>query len=216
MRILLAGDHVLIREGLRLILASKVGLEVVGEAGDITETWTLTRQLLPDVVVLDISMAEGNVVSGLLQAIERIKTTCSAVKVLALSTYRDSSHVRQFLAAGASGYLLKMATSQEFVKALHEIGSGGIYIDASIAHQSVLGGKHLGDYLTTTHVLTPRELEVLLQVAWGYTNKEIAQNLHLSIKTIESYKTSFRHKLGLATRAEVMRYALSQGWMSEA
>lgn len=213
MRILIADDHTLVREGLRLLLESQAHMEVLGEAADGQEAWKMSRELRPDLIIMDVSMPE---LSGAL-ATERIRSSCPGAKVLAVSAYRDEGHIRQLLAAGASGYLLKKSASQELFQAIEVVMGGGVYLDPAIAGQGV-GGYVDPQRSAGSHdavVLSTREMDVLLLVAWGHTNREIAQKMHLSVKTIEGHKTKIGVKLGLTTRADVVRYALRQGWMND-
>lgn len=209
--VVIADDHALVREGLRLLIENQPDMEVVGEAGDGHEAWLRTRELRPDVVVMDVSMPQLNGA----QATERIMASCPGVKVLAVSAYQDEAHIRQLLASGAAGYVLKKAASTELANAIRVVAKGGVHLDPSIAGQ-VVGGYvnpvtgEIGD-----GGLSPREMEVLMLVAWGHTNREIAAKLHLSVKTIEGHKAKLGEKLGLTTRADIVRYALRRGWLRD-
>jgi DNA-binding NarL/FixJ family response regulator len=209
--IFLADDHSLVREGLRLLIDAQADMEVVGEASDGQEAWRRVREMRPNVIVMDVSMPE---LSGA-QATERIRASCPECKVLAVSAYQDEAHVRQLLAAGASGYVLKKAASQELVNAIRVVMSGGVYLDPSIAGQIVGGYVNPVTGEVGDGGLSPREMEVLMQVAWGHTNMEIAGKLHLSVKTIEGHKAKIGEKLGLSSRAEIVRYALRRGWLRD-
>jgi DNA-binding NarL/FixJ family response regulator len=209
--IFLADDHSLVREGLRLLIDAQADMEVVGEASDGQEAWRRVREMRPNVIVMDVSMPE---LSGA-QATERIRASCPECKVLAVSAYQDEAHVRQLLAAGASGYVLKKAASQELVNAIRVVMSGGVYLDPSIAGQIVGGYVNPVTGEVGDGGLSPREMEVLMQVAWGHTNMEIAEKLHLSVKTIEGHKAKIGEKLGLSSRAEIVRYALRRGWLRD-
>lgn len=213
MRILIADDHALVREGLRLIIESQLEskMQVIGEATDGEQAWKLTRDLLPDLVLMDVSMPQ---LSGL-QATERIRTSCPSVKVLAVSAYRDEGHIRQLLAAGASGYVLKHAVSKELIQAIGVVKSGGLYLDPTIAVNVAGGYVNPQPGERTAADLSPRELEVFMELAWGHTNREIAQKLEVSVKTIEGHKNKIGQKMGLTTRAAIVRYALRRGWLNE-
>ena len=210
-RVFIADDHALVREGLRLIIEMQSDMEVIGEAGDGEKAWRAARELRPHVIVMDVSMPELNGA----QATERILASCAGTKVLAVSAYQDEAHIKQLLAAGASGYVLKKAASQELANAIRVVAKGGVHLDPSIAG-SVVGGYvnpvtgEVGD-----GGLSPREMEVLMLVAWGHTNREIAAKLHLSVKTIEGHKAKIGEKLRLTTRAEIVRYALRRGWLRD-
>ena len=212
LRILLADDHVMLREGLRSLVGAQADMEVVGEADDGRDALFKARALRPDVVVMDISMPELNGI----RATEQVRTCCPATKVLALTAYDDDGYLRQLLEAGASGYLLKKAAAEELVKALRAVAAGGVYLDPTLAGRVVGGyvGRRLrGERLGVE--LSGREEEVLRLVAWGYTNKEAAGYLNISVKTVETHKTNLMEKLGLKTRSDIVRYALRCGWLSE-
>ncbi len=209
--VFLADDHSLMREGLRLLIEAQADMKVIGEAGDGESAWRAVREMRPQIVVMDVSMPE----LGGAPATERIRASCPEVKVLAVSAYQDEAHIRQLLAAGASGYVLKKAAAQELVNAIRVVMGGGVYLDPAIA------GQIVGNYInpstgeTGDAVLTPREMEVLMEVAWGHTNMEIAAKLHLSVKTIEGHKAKLGEKLGLTSRAQIVKYALRRGWLRD-
>ena len=209
LRIFLADDHAIMREGLRLLVEAQPDMEVVGEAGDGETAWREAKALQPDVVVMDVSMPQLNGI----QATERLKLACPQIKVIVLSAYSDAAHVRHLLASGAVSYVLKQTAAEELIRAIRTVVGGGVYLDSSIA------GKVVDGYLNATSLekgpesLSERELEVLIRVARGHTNTEIADSLHLSIKTIEKHKSRFMQKLDLHTRADIVSYALRQGWL---
>ena len=213
LRILLAEDHVTVREGLKLILNAQPDMEVVGEAEDGHDAVARARQLSPDIVVMDISMPGLN---GL-KATRALQECCPALKILTLTRHADDGYLQQMLRAGVSGYVLKQSRSSELLHAVRSIAAGGKYIDASIAE------KVLGDFRTRQNppgagarqFITPREEEVLRLIAWGYSNKEIAERLELSVKTIETHKANAMHKLGISSRIDIVRYALLQGWLED-
>lgn len=209
--VFIADDHALVREGLRMLIDTQPDMEVVGEAGDGQEAWLRTRELRPDVVVMDVSMPQLNGA----QATERIMASCPGVKVLAVSAYQDEAHIRQLLASGAAGYVLKKAASQELANAIRVVAKGGVHLDPSIAGQIVGGYVNPVTGEVGDGGLSPREMEVLMLVAWGHTNREIAAKLHLSVKTIEGHKAKLGEKLGLTTRADIVRYALRRGWLRD-
>ena len=208
--VFIADDHVLVREGLRLIIEAQPDMKVLGEASDGQEAWTRIRELRPDVAMIDVSMP---LLNGA-QTTERLRFNCPDVKVLAVSAYGDEAHIRQLLASGASGYVLKKAASQELANAIRVVASGGVHLDPQIA------GQVVGGFVNQTGVendggLSAREVEVLMLVAYGHTNKEIAAKLHLSVKTVEGHKTRINEKLRIKTRADVVRYALRRGWLRD-
>ena len=213
LRILLADDHVMMRGGLRSLVNAQADMEVVGEAGDGRAALLKARELQPDVVVMDVSMPELNGI----QATERLKGCCLKTKVLALTAYDDNGYLRQLLEAGASGYVLKRAAAEELVKAIRVVAAGGVYLDPALAGKVVsgyVGKKKLRGALQGSG-LSEREEEVMRLVAWGYTNKEVASYLNISVKTVETHKTNLMEKLDLKGRADVVRYALRQGWLRE-
>jgi DNA-binding NarL/FixJ family response regulator len=213
LRILLADDHEMIREGLKVLVNSQADMECVGEAGDGRSAVERSRELLPDVTVMDVSMPEMN---GL-QATERLKQACPQVKVLTLTRHTDGAYLQQLLKAGSSGYVLKQSASAELTRAIRAVAAGNIYLDPAIA------GKVIGSYVgksanrgAESHKgVTERETEVLRMIAWGYSNKEIAARLELSVKTVEVHKANAMRKLGMRSRIDIVRYALLQGWLQE-
>ncbi|CAN5531362.1 response regulator transcription factor [soil metagenome] len=213
LRIFLADDHAVVREGLKSLVNAQPDMEVVGEAGDGRATWQRAKQLQPDVVVMDISMPELNGV----QATERLKGECPEVRVLALTVHEDTSYLRQLLQAGASGYVLKRGAAEELIHAIRTVAAGGVYLDPSLAgrvvsryigSQAPNGASQRGD-------LSERETDVLRLIALGYSNKEIAAQLGIGVRTVETYKTRLMVKLDLSSRADIVRYALHQGWLQE-
>jgi DNA-binding NarL/FixJ family response regulator len=188
-------------------------MHVVGEAANGREVLVKARDLKPDVVVMDLSMPELN---GL-QAAEQLKAEHPAMKVVALTAHEDESYLRQLCKVGATGYVLKRSAGDELVKAIGTVAKGGVHFEATLA------GKALASQMTgapmkgesRTSELSDREMEVLTMLAWGYSNKEIASRLNLSVKTIETYKVRIGEKLGLRSRTQMVQYALRQGWLNE-
>ena len=211
LRVFLADDHAVVREGLKALINAEAGMEVVGEAADGQTALDAATQLQPDVVVMDISMPG---LSGA-KATQRLKQACPRVKVLALTVHEDRGYLRQLLEAGASGYVLKRAAAEELVHAIRTVAGGGMYLDPSLA------GKVVGSFVSkqgATDVskgtgLSDREEEVVRLIAQGYSNKEIAARLSLSVKTVETYKARSMEKLGLRGRTDFVRYALQRGWL---
>jgi two-component system response regulator NreC len=212
LRILLADDHETVREGLKLILGAQSDMEVVGEAGDGHKAVEQAQKLLPDVVVMDVSMPGLN---GL-KATQKITEACPQVKILALTRHKDDGYLQQLLRAGASGYVLKQSPSAELVHAIRAVARGGKYLDPAVA------GTVMGTYSDQPTLrreskasLTDRETEVLRLIAWGYSNKEIAAQLDLSVKTVEVHKANAMKKLGMQGRIDIVRYSVLQGWLEE-
>lgn len=211
LRILLADDHKMVREGLRLLIDSQPDMRVVGEAANGREVVQLARELKPDVVVMDLSMPELN---GL-QATERLKAESPEIKVVGLTANEDESYLRQLCKAGAVGYVLKRSAGDELVKAIGTVAGGGVYFEATLASKALAKQMSGGKSDTGTVELSEREQEVLVMLAWGYSNKEIAAKLNLSVKTVETYKVRIGEKLGLRSRTEMVQHALRRGWLSE-
>jgi DNA-binding NarL/FixJ family response regulator len=214
LRILLADDHKVVRDGLRLLIDGQRDMRVVGEAGNGKEALQQARDLKPDVVIMDLSMPELN---GL-QATERLRAERPGVKVVALTVHEDPSYLLQLCKAGAVGYVLKRSAGDDLIHAVRTVAGGGLYFDPTLASKALTGrpgdtpskeGLHPGN-------LSEREKEVLILLAWGYSNKEIAGNLGLSTKTVETYRVRISEKLGLRSRANIVQYALRQGWLNEA
>jgi DNA-binding NarL/FixJ family response regulator len=211
LRIFLADDHAIVREGLKLLINSQADMEVVGEAGDGDEAWHKARELNPDIVIMDISMPQMNGA----QATERLTVACPGIKVIALSAHSDDAHVRQLLEAGAVGYVLKRTISEELTTALRAVANGGTYLDPAIAGAVVGGYVDHAFNLKGGESLSPREREVLIDVARGYTNKEIGERLFVSVKTIEGHKARIMEKLNFQSRSDIVRYAMRQGLLND-
>lgn len=214
LRILLVEDHEIVREGVRVMVNSQPDMQVVGEAGDGREALRLTDELIPDVVVMDISMPDMN---GL-QATEKIKERRPAVKILTLTRHSDLGFLEQILSAGASGYVLKQSASKELLHAIRTVAAGGKHLDPAIAGK-VIGGFTRerikpGDVLQQQNI-SAREAEVLRLIALGYSNKEIAARLELSVKTVEVHKANAMRKLDMRSRIDIVRYAMLQGWLQD-
>ncbi len=212
LRILIADDHALLRDGLKALVNSEPDMEVVGEAENGRFVLEKARQLKPDVVLMDISMPDMNGA----HAARRLKELCPTIRVLALTAHEDSSYLRQMMEAGASGFLLKRAAADQLIQAIHVVGTDGRYIDPTFA------GKVLSNFMRPVsrgtsegNKLSEREAEVLRLTAWGFGNKEIAVQLDISVKTVETYKARFSEKLQLTSRAEIVRYAVQHGWLQD-
>jgi two-component system response regulator NreC len=169
--------------------------------------------LLPDVVVMDVTMPMMN---GL-EATEKLKQNCPQVKVLALTRHADMGFMQQLFRAGAAGYLLKQSASTELIRAIRTVMEGHNYLDPMITGKVVNGfaGRHAGSISDRQGDLSEREEDVLKMVAWGYSNKEIAAQLEISVKTVEAHKANSMKKLELRSRIDVVRFALLQGWLKD-
>jgi DNA-binding NarL/FixJ family response regulator len=212
-RVLLADDHKIVREGLRLLIDSQPDMKVVGEAANGREALDKAKKLKPDVVVMDLTMPELN---GL-QATERLRLERPEVKVVALTAHEDESYLRQLCKAGATGFVLKRSAGDELIQALGTVARGGVHYEATLASKALArqmtGSSAKSD--SQTAELSEREKEVLILLASGYTNKEIARELHLSVSSVETYKARSGEKLGVRSRTQMVQYALRQGWLDE-
>jgi DNA-binding NarL/FixJ family response regulator len=201
------------REGLRMVLEREHNMQVVGEADDGSAALAVTRELRPDVVVMDISMPGVN---GL-KATEMLNTQTPDTKVLILTRHTESSYVQQLLGSGASGYLLKQSASKELVRAIRRVSAGHSYLDPAVTEQ-VVGSIAAGAQKGTSGAksLSRREEDVLRFIALGFLTKEIALRLRISIKTVETHKANAMTKLGMCSRVDIVRYAVLQGWLQDA
>ncbi|MEO7458127.1 MAG: response regulator transcription factor [Gemmatimonadaceae bacterium] len=216
-RVVIADDHAVVREGLRVLVSAQPGLEVIGEAGDGQEAWKLACELQPDVIVLDLSMP----VMGGAETAERISKECADVRILALTMHEERGYVSRLLRAGAAGYLLKRSASSELVRAIRAVAWGGSYVDPSLAASLLVEPAHSAhasasarQHRAAVPDLTPRELETLRLVARGHSNKEIAATLEIGVKTVETHRANAMAKLGLGSRAALVRFALDEGWLA--
>jgi two-component system response regulator NreC len=208
-RVLLADDHAVLRSGLRLLLTSQNEYDVVGEASSGTETLTLAERLQPDLILLDLSMPS----LGGLDALPALRKLVPSARILILTMHDDPQYLRQALKRGASGYVLKKAADAELLSAIRAVLRGEVYVHPSMTR--VL----LEDMLETPpaenqnswEMLSEREQEVLKMVALGHTSAEIAEQLNLSAKTVETYRARGMEKLGLRTRAALVKFVLQEG-----
>jgi len=212
-RVLLADDHAVIREGLKALINTESGMEVVGEAADGLEAVALTAQLDPDIVVVDVSMPHLNGA----QVTTKLREARPDRKVLALTVHEDKGYLRLLLEAGAAGYVLKRAAAGELVQAIRAVAAGGAYIDPALAGGLVDNFVNPGQTKEEAGAdLSDRETEVVRLIAQGYSNKEIAAQLRVSVKTVETYKTRSMEKLGMRGRVDIVRYAVRRGWLENA
>lgn len=213
LRILLADDHKIVRDGLRLLIDGQHDMHVVGEAADGREALRLARDLNPDVVVMDLSMPRLN---GL-QATSGLKAEFPQIKVVALTAHEDESYLSQLCKAGATGYVLKRSAGEELIRAISAVAKGELYFEPALASKAlarqVSGSAGAGE--TPIAALSERERDVLVRIAWGFSNKEIAGELGLSVKTVETYKARIGEKLNLHSRAEIVQCALRHGWLQQ-
>jgi two-component system response regulator NreC len=208
--VVVVDDHAVVRSGLRLLLDSHEEIEVVGEAGNAKDAIFRARALKPDVMLLDVVMPGASGIEVLPELLKESPET----KVLILSMQDDPSYVREAFAAGASGYVLKEAADEEVVSAVREIAKGGRYVHPTLGARMV-AAEAQERAAVEADPLSEREREVLRLLALGHTNQEIAQGLYISVRTAESHRAHIMQKLRLSTRAELVRYALSQGLLTD-
>jgi DNA-binding NarL/FixJ family response regulator len=211
LRILLADDHAIVRQGLRLLIDSQPEMTVIGEAADGDAVVAQAQALHPDVVLMDISMPGT---SGLV-ATRRLKQRQPGLVVLVLTRHDEDIYLQELLRAGASGYVLKQSPPPQLLQAIRIVGAGGIYLDPAITARvadGLLDGRQDGAR-APDGAISDRESEVLRLVAVGHSNKEIADHLTISVKTVEVHKANAMRKLGLTGRVDVIRYGVLQGWL---
>jgi len=211
LRIFLADDHAVVREGLKTLINAQPDMEVIGEAEEGQSAVHAAIDCQPDIVIMDISMPGLNGI----QATAKLKQVCPYIKVLALSVHEDVSYLRELLKAGASGYVLKRAAADALIQAVRTVSSGAVYLDPVLAVK-MLGNAEQQAALHSNappKLLSEREAAVMRLIAQGYSNKEIAAQLNVSIKTVETYKTRAMEKLQLDSRVAIVRYAVQQGWL---
>lgn len=211
-RILLADDHSVLRSGLKMLLNAQDDMTVVGEATNGQEALSAVREHLPDLLILDITMPKTD---GL-QVLSQIKRAHPNVRVLVLTMHEEEGYLKRALESGAAGYCPKSAADAELISAIRAVMRGNVYIHPS--HAKILVDKMIPSANTSSASaaeLSERERAVLKLVALGHTNQEIADQLSLSVKTVESYRARGMEKLGLNSRAALVRYAIQEGWMKE-
>jgi DNA-binding NarL/FixJ family response regulator len=213
-RVLIAEDHQTVREGLKLIVDTQEDMKVCGEASNGREAISMAQELAPDVLLMDISMPELN---GLTAA-AKLKRVAPEIKILTLTRHTDEAYLQELLQAGVSGYVLKQSSASELLRAIRAVAAGGNYLDPAMT------GKMFGNYVgksvkargeTRGTQLSEREAESLRYIALGYSNKEIAERLDLSVKTVEAHKANALRKLDMHSRIDIVRYAILQGWLQD-
>lgn len=206
-RILIADDHPVLRSGLRVLLSANPDLEVVGEAGTGEETLRLAEELRPDVVLLDIGMpAESGI-----ETVRRLKANVPALKVLFLTMHEEEGMLLEALGAGGDGYLIKRADEQEIVQAIRVVQRGDVYVHPAMTRALLNQAETTERLPEPIEPLSRREIDVLRLLARGNTNRQIAELLALSIRTIESHRANLMGKLGLSSRVELVTYAEEHG-----
>lgn len=208
-RTLIVDDHGVLRAGLRALLAEEVDLEIVGEATDGDEAIRQAFSKRPDVILMDINMPG---MDGL-EATKAILAKLPQVRILLLTVHADSSLMRVALDIGAAGYILKRAVESELINAIHAVARGDMYIDPALARALLQEHATKPASNAVIEPLTPRENEVLELIAQGYTNRQVANKLTISVRTVESHRANLMDKLSLKSRVELVRYARDHGML---
>jgi DNA-binding NarL/FixJ family response regulator len=213
LRIVLAEDHQTVREGIKMLVGAQPDMEVVGEAGNGELAIALCSELSPDLVLIDVSMP---VMNGL-KATKKLRSVYPKLKILTLTRHTDDGYLRQMIAAGADGYVLKQSAPSDLINAIRSVGSGNSFLDPSLT-QKVMGG-YAGKTETLrgegNGELSGREEEAVKLIAFGYSNKEIAARLDISVKTVEAHKANAMKKLGISSRIDIVKYAILRNWLQD-
>jgi two-component system response regulator NreC len=210
-QVLVAEDHQTVREGLKMLIDREVDMQIVGEAADGTEAINKALTLRPQVVVMDLSMPG---MSGL-NATRKLKEMAPDIHIVALTRHSEGRYLQDLLKAGASGYVLKQSSSEELIRAIRSVVAGNSYLDPAVTGEMVkkYSAGEAKSFSASSESLSQREEEVLRLIAAGYSNKEIANRLDISVKTVEAHKANSIRKLGLKGRIDIVHYALMQGWL---
>lgn len=207
-RVFLVDDHPIVLSGIRAMVEKQDDLQVVGVAGDVESALTRMTEIMPDIVIIDISLPGA---SGIV-LVDQMRTLYPKIATLALTLHEEPAYVRQLLQAGARGFILKRSAAEELIHAIRSVLAGGLYIDPGVAAKILPEPK---SSTTSVDQLSDREIMVVKLVAKGFSNKEISGQLSLSVKTVETYRARACEKLGLRTRAALVRYATLEGWMTQ-
>jgi len=213
-RVVLVDDHVTVRHGLKLLIDSQPDMQVLAEASDGDAALQCARKHSPDVIVMDISMPGMN---GLV-ATRKLRQLHPKIAIVTLTRHSDDAYLQELLRAGVSGYVLKQSAPSELLQALRAAASGGQYLDSALTARVTAGflGRETKRQSQPAGTVTEREAEVLRLIASGYSNKEIAGRLSLSVKTVEAHKANAMRKLDLNGRIDIVKYAVLQGWLDQA
>ena len=213
LKILLAEDHQTVREGIKLLVNAQPDMEVVGEAGDGELAIKEAMRLDPDIVLMDISMPNLN---GL-KATKKLRSISTDVKILTLTRHTDDGYLKQLIAAGANGYVLKQSAPTELINAIRTVAAGNAYLDPSLTRKVMGGYVSRADSQRGENKadITDREAEVLRLISFGYSNKEIGTQLDLSVKTVEAHKANAMRKLGITSRIDIVKYAILRDWLHD-
>lgn len=207
-RVMIADDHAILRSGLKMLIDAQEDMEVVSEAADGRQAVESARETSPDVALMDLAMPS----TGGMAAIEEIARSFPQTRVLVLTMHDDPAYLRAALAARASGYVLKRSVDAELLAAIRAVHRGGTFVDPALA------GVFVQDMLAKSDrarkILSDRELQVLRLVARGYSSPQIAKQISLSVKTVETYRSRFADKLGLRTRSDIVRFAVQMGLLT--
>jgi DNA-binding NarL/FixJ family response regulator len=209
--VFLADDHPIVLAGVKAIVGAAEGMTIVGDACDGRSALKLATELKPDIVILDISMPGLNGT----KVAEQLRDACPDTKILALTVHEDKGYLRQLLVSGVAGYVLKRSAGDELVRAIRAVVAGGVYLDPAIAGKVLGGGPQKADGPFLEADLSERELEVLRLTAAGHSQKAVASELRLGVKTVETYKARGMDKLGFESRVQLLRYALNKGWLDD-
>jgi two-component system response regulator NreC len=208
--VLIADDHAIVRTGLRALINSEPSMQLVGEATGGYEAIELVGKNHPDILILDLSMPD---LDGI-EVTKRIKTQFPEVCVLILTIHEDEALLKAALKAGAGGYILKHAAEAELISAIHTILRGDLYVDPSLVRRLLTDETPpVAAQSRSAEVLTPREIEVLKLIVQGYTNRQIGEELNISVRTVESHRANLSEKLGVRSRVELVRYARENGFI---
>jgi two-component system, NarL family, response regulator NreC len=205
-KIVIADDHGVLRAGLRTLLNAEPEFQVVGEASTGQEAIRLVSEFQPDIILMDITMPD---MDGI-QATRQLKAQFPQLRILILTIHTDTSLLREALHVGVSGYIVKQAVEIELITAIHQVAAGGLYIHPALTLE-LLGARQQAAAEFKEITLTSRELDVLRLLAKGYTNRQIAEELVVSIRTIETHRANMMNKLNLHSRVDLMRYAADMG-----
>lgn len=212
LKIFLIDDHEIVREGIASLISTQLDMNVVGQASKGEAALQQLQHCMPDIIIMDVSMPDMNGI----QTTTHIHKTCPDIAVVALTRHSDVGYARQMMQAGARGYVLKQAAAKDLIAAIRTVAAGGVYLDPTVAARIIDGGTDNQKVINGVREdLSEREAEVVRLIAYGYSNKEIASQLTISVKTVDTYKARAMEKLQLFSRTALVRYALDQGWMRE-
>lgn len=207
-RVLIVDDHAIVLAGLRALLKGEMGMELAGEATTGEEAIQLSRAVNPDIIVLDLNLPGLNGI----QVTRKIKHEQPEVRILILTVHEDEALLREAIRAGASGYILKHAAENELISAIHSVLIDDIYVHPKMIRALLMEQEpRKSSTAPPAEILTPREMDILLRIVQGYTNRQIAEELSLSIRTVEGHRSNLNEKLGVHSRVELVRYAREHG-----